>query len=80
MANLLIYNNMPLQIYETMLQCLRFDKKESRSKNDKLATIRVIFERFIDNCKKNYTPEQMTIDEQLVTFRCGCGFEMFIKA
>ena len=58
-----------LNLYRFLLCCLRFDDKatrEEREKVDKLAPIRQIFEMFVQNCKKNYTPSEfVTIDELL---------------
>ena len=77
----LIYNTMSLKLFESISSNLRFDIKNKRDKNDKLAPIRLIWDKFISNCKLNYVPsDQMTIDEQLVTFRGRCGFKMFIPS
>lgn len=58
---------------------LRFDNRDTRNRNDKLAPIRQLFEMFITKCKSNYKPSPfITIDEQLVTFRGRCPFKMFI--
>ena len=67
--------------FEEISQCIRFDQKHNRNRKDKLAPIRIIFKKFIEKCKKNYVPStQMTIDEQLVTFRGRCPFRMYIPS
>ena len=66
---------------------MRFDdpktRRERRAK-DKLALFREICNCFIANdakCKANYVPDcDMTVEEQLVTFRGRCGFRMFIPS
>ena len=71
-----------LNLYRFLLCCLRFDDKatrEEREKVDKLAPIRQIFEMFVQNCKKNYTPSEfVTIDELLVAFRGRTPFRKYI--
>jgi hypothetical protein len=67
-----------------LLDCLRFDQKESREerkKADKLAAISCIWNMLIVNCKKNYIASPyVTIDEQLVGFRGKCPFRMYIPS
>ena len=71
-----------LNLYRFLLCCLRFDDKatrEEREKVDKLAPIRQIFEMFVQNCKKNYTPSEfVTIDELLVALRGRTPFRKYI--
>ncbi|GLV38174.1 uncharacterized protein CBL_12820 [Carabus blaptoides fortunei] len=61
-----------------LLRSIRFDDKESRElrkKIDKLAAIRVILEKFNNNCKTFYNHgEFVTIDEKLEPFRGRCSF------
>ena len=58
-----------------------FDRRETRNRMDKLAPIRIIWDMFIENCIKHYKPsEQVTVDEQLVTFRGRCSFKMYIPS
>lgn len=68
--------------FEFLLNCLRFDDKstrEERKAQDKFAPIREIWDLFIQNCNKNYTPsEHVTIDEQLLGFRGRCPFKMYL--
>lgn len=67
------------------LRCVRFDdttdpvEREARKKADKFTLFRSTFEKFVENCKKHYTPgDKMTVDEQLLAFRGNCPFWMYI--
>uniref|UniRef100_A0A0K2TIZ0 Putative LOC100166252 [Acyrthosiphon pisum] n=1 Tax=Lepeophtheirus salmonis TaxID=72036 RepID=A0A0K2TIZ0_LEPSM len=75
---------MPLDRFRFLLSCLRFGEKECQNeqkKHDKLAPIRQVFEKFVDNCKNNYIPtEHMTIDEMLVPFRGSCSFRQYVPS
>ena len=74
-----IFNSISMTCFERISANLRFDIRNSRLRNDKLAPIRTIWDMFITNCQKHYVPSsQITIDEQLVTFRGRCGFKMYI--
>ena len=76
-----IKSSMKMTRFELMCAKLRFDQRAMRNERDPLAPIRLIFETFIENCRRNYIPsEQMTIDEQLVTFRGRCKFRMYIPS
>jgi hypothetical protein len=65
-----------------LLDCLRFDDKQTRAdrkKVDTFAPVRDIWEEFIAICRSSYTPSSYTtLDEQLLAFRGRCGFRMFI--
>lgn len=73
---------MPLKRFRFLLSCLRFDNKETRDerlKIDKLAAIRAVFDRFVENCQAAYTPsEYLTTDEKLEAFRGKCEFRQYI--
>lgn len=75
---------MSLDRFRFLLCCLRFDDKttrEERKRVDKLAPVRQIFEMFVENCKKSYTPSEfVTIDEMLVAFRGHCPFRQYIPS
>lgn len=76
-----VYDSISLDKFEQISACLRFDCRSSRNQSDKLAPIRDVFEKFIKNCQRFYCPsEQVTVDEQLVTFRGRCSFKMFIPS
>ena len=61
--------------------CLRFDVRENRSIDGRLAPIREIWEKFIANCKLYYAASnEITVDEQLLSFRGRCKFRMYIKS
>lgn len=68
--------------FRILLQSIRFDcisNREERRKLDKLAAIRAIFDRFVENCISCYSPsEYVTIDEKLEAFRGRCSFRQFI--
>ncbi|XP_050687847.1 piggyBac transposable element-derived protein 4-like [Eriocheir sinensis] len=65
-----------------LLRCLRFDDKTTRQervKTDRFAPIRILWDSFIEKCKRNYIPdENITVDEQLLGFRGRCAFRMYI--
>ncbi|XP_030750072.1 piggyBac transposable element-derived protein 4-like [Sitophilus oryzae] len=68
--------------FEFLISCLRFDNKRNRierTKLDKFAHIRAVFDKFIDNCKAAYSPsEYLTIDEKLESFRGRCSFRQYM--
>lgn len=68
--------------FQFLINCLRFDNKDSRKERageNKLAPITYLWEKFIENCKKYYTPgEYVTIDEQLLSIRGRCSFKVYI--
>nr|XP_022906140.1 piggyBac transposable element-derived protein 4-like [Onthophagus taurus] len=68
--------------FNFLVNCLRFDDKESREarkQDDPFTHIRKIWEIFIDTCRTSYTPSSyLTIDEQLLGFRGRCPFKMYI--
>lgn len=65
-----------------LLSVIRFDDKNSRNerkKIDKLAAIRWVIDKFVENCKNNYSlGEFLTIDEMLIPFRGRCSFLQYI--
>ncbi|XP_071056505.1 piggyBac transposable element-derived protein 4-like [Onthophagus taurus] len=70
---------MPEIRFKFLLNCLRFDDKEKRNREDKFSPIRQIWEDFIENCTKSYSPHcYVTIDEQLLGFRGKCPFRVYI--
>nr|XP_022906001.1 uncharacterized protein LOC111417842 [Onthophagus taurus] len=68
--------------FKFLLDCLRFDDKDTRDerkKSDALAAIRDIWDEFINQCRNLYRPSSyVTIDEQLLGFRGRCPFRMYI--
>ncbi|XP_018368816.1 PREDICTED: uncharacterized protein LOC108764906 [Trachymyrmex cornetzi] len=64
--------------------CLRFDDKtirKDRQTTDRLTAIREIWDKFIENCTKYYTPSQScTIDKQLLGFREKFFAKVYIKS
>ncbi|KAL4130781.1 hypothetical protein QTP88_008170 [Uroleucon formosanum] len=73
---------MSLKRFRFLLRCLRFDDMGDRIQRreiDKLAPIRELFELFVENCKKCFSPsEYVTIDEELVKFRGRCPFRVYL--
>ncbi len=73
---------MALHRFRFLLCSIRFDSKVThpeRRKVDKLAPIRDLFEVFVDNCLKNYSPSEfVTIDEMPAPFRGKCPFRQYI--
>jgi len=63
---------------------LRFDDKSTRAERrtvDVLAPIRELWDLFIGNCQKNYTPgNNLTIDEQLLGFRGKFSARVYIPS
>lgn len=68
--------------FATLLVALRFDnpvERAERRKTDPLAPISEIFNKFVPNCQRIYTPgANMTIDEMLISFRGRCKYKMYI--
>ncbi|XP_046681546.1 uncharacterized protein LOC124368317 [Homalodisca vitripennis] len=68
--------------FEFILNCLRFDDRETRlerQRGDPFAPIRELWDDFVLNCKTKYRPgSYVTVDEQLLGFRGKCPFRMYI--
>lgn len=75
---------MSLQRFRFLLRCIRFDDRTTRperSKIDKLAPIRTIFENFVAHCQAGYYhSEFITVDEILAGFRGRCSFRQYIPS
>lgn len=75
---------MNIKRFKFIVRCLRFDDlrtREARKKLDRLAPVRDIFTRFVQNCQKNYClGENVTIDEKLEAFRGRCSFRQYIPS
>lgn len=71
------------QRFTQFLCYLRFyDKstREERRSTDKLTPIRQIWDLFVVNCKKAFSPyKTVAVDEQLVGFRGRCSFKQYIN-
>lgn len=70
--------------FKEILRYLRFDSKSDRAERrlrDKMCCIREIFDDIIQRFNTVFTPSsEVTIDEQLLSFRGRCGFKMFIAS
>jgi hypothetical protein len=75
---------MPRNRFSMLSSCIRFDDRStrnSRRENDKLTPFHEIWSKFITRCKANFIPgSDVTVDEQLVTFRGRCPFKMYIPS
>lgn len=75
---------MALNRFLFILRCLRFDDindRDQRKSQDKLAPVRYMFTKFIENCIAVYSvSEYCTIDEQLAAFRGKCTFKQYIPS
>ncbi|XP_049790133.1 piggyBac transposable element-derived protein 4-like [Schistocerca nitens] len=75
---------MSLKRFKNLIRCLRFDDRTTRSQRkelDRLAPIREVFEKFVENCQKSYCAgENVTIDEMLPGFRGRCVFRQYIPS
>ena len=73
---------MSLHCFRFLLCCIRFDDKATRASRNplhKLVPIRDVFETFVQNCLRNYSPSEfVTIDEMLVAFMGRCLFRQYI--
>ncbi|XP_050300607.1 piggyBac transposable element-derived protein 1-like [Anthonomus grandis grandis] len=70
--------------FQLLTAFIRFDDFSTRPQrkiNDKLAPIKEIFDLFVQNCIMAYSPgSHVTIDEQLVSFRGRCPFQVYMKS
>lgn len=70
--------------FKFLMATIRFDSRDTRTArqyNDNFAPIREILDHLVENCIKLYTPSQnLTIDEQLLTFRGNCPFRVYIPS
>ncbi|XP_039291956.1 piggyBac transposable element-derived protein 4-like [Nilaparvata lugens] len=75
---------MNLKRFKTLTHCLRFDDRTNRAdrkKYDRLAPVREVFEKFVENCQKSYcVGENVTLDEMLPGFRGRCSFKQYIPS
>lgn len=70
--------------FTTLSRCVRFDDAYTRRQHrspDKLSPIRELLEIWVDSLQSCYNPyENVTVDEQLVTFRGRCPFMQYIPS
>lgn len=73
---------MPRNRFTFLLDCMRFDNRETREQrkiDDPAFLISEIFNKFISNSQKCYTMgPNVTIDEMLIPFRGRCKFRIYI--
>ncbi|XP_014467763.1 PREDICTED: uncharacterized protein LOC106740840 isoform X2 [Dinoponera quadriceps] len=66
-----------------LLDCLRFDDRSTRTmrlRTDKLALVRNVWEKFVQNCRDSYSPsEQLAVGDRLQAFRGSkCNFVQYM--
>ncbi|XP_029651769.1 piggyBac transposable element-derived protein 4-like [Octopus sinensis] len=70
--------------FQQILQVLHFDDASARRKkrsDDKLVPIREVFQMWNQNLQDGCVPSTcMTVDEQLVSFRGCCPFQVYIPS
>lgn len=70
--------------YKELLRYIRFDIREERSirlKTDKFALFSTVWNRFIENCKSHYSPnENITVDEQLFPTKARYPFTQYMAS
>lgn len=75
---------MSLRSFEVMTRVIRFDDRETRPcrwRDDKLAAIREIWDKWVEILPKMYNPGQaVTVDECLVPFRGRCNFKQYMPS
>lgn len=79
---------MSLIRFRYISRALRFDdqaerraamESTSQRERDRFAPIRYLFEKWIDNMQYLFVPyENITVDEQLVSFRGRCPFRVYM--
>nr|CAH7718289.1 unnamed protein product [Callosobruchus chinensis] len=79
-----VYLTMSYNRFRFICRCIRFDNIHDRHELrelDKLAPIRDIFEKFVDQCKSAFIPSAyLTVDEQLIAFRGRCSFRQYLPS
>lgn len=77
-------STMSLKQFKKLCRVIRFDDKASRTERrarDKLAPIRELWDKWVDNQQRIYVPhETITIDEQLLGFRGRCEFKQYMPS
>ncbi|XP_049323545.1 piggyBac transposable element-derived protein 4-like [Astyanax mexicanus] len=75
---------MSLQAFHVLSRVLRFDNRETRvarRENDKLAPIREVWDKWVENLPFVYNPgPEVTVDERLVPFRGRCPFRQYMPS
>jgi hypothetical protein len=73
---------MSLDRFKLIRRCLRFDNPETRANRlmrDKIAPMRLLFDKFIQNSQSAYVPNlSCTVDEQLYPYRGRCKYIQYM--
>ena len=81
-SNPMYMATMPVKRFEDIRPFLRFDNKRTREfcqQTDHMATFRYIWDLYISNCKRWYSPHEcVTTDEQLAPFKVRYKFLQYI--
>lgn len=79
-----VYLTMSYKRFQFLFRCLRFDNVHDsvrRQEIDRLALIRDIFDAFVQNLRKSYTPcGFLTVGGQLLPFRGRCAFRQTLNS
>lgn len=77
-------STMSLQQFHVLSRIIRFDNRDTRPvrwRNDKLAAIRNVWDRWVERLPLMYNPgPEVTVDERLVPFRGRCPFKQYIPS
>lgn len=67
--------------FKFLINCLRFDNKNIRDRENKFSTIREYWNLLIRNCTESYAPHTYcTMEEQLLEFKEHCPFRVYISS
>ena len=74
---------MSLKRFKIISRVFRFDDRStraSRRNKDKLSPILELWDKWVEILPKLFNPEQnVTVDEQLLGFRCRCPFRQYMR-
>uniref|UniRef100_A0A671XA56 PiggyBac transposable element-derived protein domain-containing protein n=1 Tax=Sparus aurata TaxID=8175 RepID=A0A671XA56_SPAAU len=77
-------STMSLQQFHVLSRIIRFDNRDTRParwRNDKLAAIRNVWDRWVERLPLMYNPgPEVTVDERLVPFRGRCPFKQYMPS
>lgn len=72
---------MSLHTFQVISRVLRFAKRETRVRSDKLAPIRDVWEKWMQLLPLMFNPgPEVTLDERLLPFRGKCPFWQYIPS
>ncbi|KAM9323738.1 piggyBac transposable element-derived protein 4-like [Gastrophryne carolinensis] len=72
---------MSLQKFQMISRVLRFDNRDTRTKSDKLAPIRDVWEKWVQLLPLMFNPgPEVTVDERFLPFRGKCPFRQYMPS